>query len=404
MMGKTLRGIDPESGKTLEIRVRGGNIEAIDMIGSSGKPGLDRGLGQRHGQEQGLPFLSHGFFDIQVNGYKGSDYSAEDLDAGHILSIIGSLASSGTTQHLATIVTRPRGRIVENLRIIARARRESPMIRAAIAGIHLEGPFISAEEGPRGAHDLSCIRDPDFGEFLEWQDAAEDLIRIVTLAPEKKGALEFIRKLTERGVIAAIGHTAASPEQISEAVAAGCRLSTHLGNGSHATLPRLRNYVWEQMAADTLHASIIADSFHLPPAVVKTIARAKGMDRLILVSDVSQPGGTEPGLYRWGNLDVRVFDDGHVGLAGSGFLAGAGHLLDWDIPHFMRFTGASLSEAIRLCTRNPAEFLRPGVLSGKIEIGRSANIVLFHFNEGDERLRIESVLIEGEEAARSFQP
>ena len=399
MMAKTLRGIDPESGNTLEIRVRGGSIETIDSSAGSGPAG-----GRRQGQGQGLPFLSHGFFDIQVNGYRGSDYSADDLNAGHIQRIIQSLASSGTTQHLATIVTRPRGRIVENLRIIARARRESPMIREAIAGIHLEGPFISAEEGPRGAHDLACIRDPDFGEFLEWQEAAEGLIRIVTLAPEKKGALEFIRNLTERGVIAAIGHTAAPPELISEAVAAGCRLSTHLGNGSHATLPRLRNYVWEQMAADILHASIISDSFHLPPAVVKTIARTKGMERLILVSDVSQPGGYEPGLYRWGTLDVRVFDDGHIGLSGSSFLAGAGHLLDWDIPHFMRYTGASLSETIRLCTRNPAEFLCTGGLSGKIQAGGSANIVLFHFNEGDERLRIESTFIGGEEAARSFQP
>ena len=402
MTAKTLRGIDPDSGNTLEIRVRDGTIEAIETIDLGAV--REQGQSRRHRQALDLPYISHGFFDIQVNGYKGSDYSADNLDAGQIQRIIRSLASSGTTQHLATIVTRPRGRIVENLRIIAKARRDSPMIREAIAGIHLEGPFISAEDGPRGAHDLSCIRDPDFGEFLEWQEAAEDLIRIVTLAPEKKGALEFIRKLTERGVIAAIGHTAAPPELIQEAVAAGCRLSTHLGNGSHATLPRLRNYVWEQMAADSLHASIIADSFHLPPAVVKTIARAKGMDRLILVSDVSQPGGYEPGLYRWGTLDVRVFDDGHIGLSGSSFLAGAGHLLDWDIPHFMRFTGASLSEVIQLCTRNPAEFLRTGGLSGKIHAGESANVVLFHFNEGDERLRIESALIGGEEAAKSFQP
>jgi N-acetylglucosamine-6-phosphate deacetylase len=205
-------------------------------------------------------------------------------------------------------------------------------------------------------------------------------------------------------VIAAIGHTAAPPELIPEAVAAGCRLSTHLGNGSHASLPRLRNYVWEQLAADGLRASVIADGFHLPPAVVKTIARAKGMDRLILVSDVSQPGGYEPGLYRWGNLDVRVFDDGHIGLSGSSFLAGAGHLLDWDIPHFMRFTGASLSEAIRLCTINPVEFLSPVGLSGILRAGESANIVLFHFNEGDERLRVESALIGGEEAARPSRP
>ena len=398
MMMNALRGIDPASGRMLEIRLQNGTIEAIDEIGPNA------GSGPSRGQEQGLPYLSHGFFDIQVNGYNGSDYSAEDLDAGHIQRIMQSLAAAGTTQHLATIVTRPRGRIVENLRIIARSRRESQRIQAAISGIHLEGPFISAEEGPRGAHDLASIRDPDFDEFLEWQEAAEGLIRIVTLAPEKKGALEFIQKLTAAGVIAAIGHTAAPSELISEAVAAGCRLSTHLGNGSHATLPRLRNYVWEQLAADSLYASIISDSFHLPPAVVKTIARAKGMDRLILVSDVSQPGGYKPGLYRWGALEVRVFDDGHVGLSGSSFLAGAGHLLDWDIPHFMRFTGASLSETIRLCTRNPAGFIPASGLSGILRVGENANIVLFRYGEDDERLRIASTFIEGEEVFKSSQP
>ncbi|PKL06387.1 MAG: N-acetylglucosamine-6-phosphate deacetylase [Spirochaetae bacterium HGW-Spirochaetae-9] len=397
-MMNALRGIDPASGRMLEIRLQNGTIEAIDEIGPNA------GSGPSRGQEQGLPYLSHGFFDIQVNGYNGSDYSAEDLDAGHIQRIMQSLAAAGTTQHLATIVTRPRGRIVENLRIIARSRRESQRIQAAISGIHLEGPFISAEEGPRGAHDLASIRDPDFDEFLEWQEAAEGLIRIVTLAPEKKGALEFIQKLTAAGVIAAIGHTAAPSELISEAVAAGCRLSTHLGNGSHATLPRLRNYVWEQLAADSLYASIISDSFHLPPAVVKTIARAKGMDRLILVSDVSQPGGYKPGLYRWGALEVRVFDDGHVGLSGSSFLAGAGHLLDWDIPHFMRFTGASLSETIRLCTRNPAGFIPASGLSGILRVGENANIVLFRYGEDDERLRIASTFIEGEEVFKSSQP
>ncbi len=402
MMADALRGIDPSSGRTLEIRLHNGTIEAINDCGPNAMP--EGGQCSEQRRPDALPYLCHGFFDIQVNGYRGSDYSEEGLDASQILSIVQSLAAAGTTQHLATIVTRPRRLIVENLRTIARARRESPRIRAAISGIHIEGPFISAEEGPRGAHDPASIRDPDFDEFLEWQDAADGLIRIVTLAPEKKGALECIRKLAAAGVIAAIGHTAASPEQISEAVAAGCRLSTHLGNGSHATLPRLKNYVWEQMAADSLHASIISDSFHLPPAVVKTIARAKGLDRLILVSDVSRPGSCKPGLYRWGSLEVRVFDDGHVGLSDSNYLAGAGHLLDWDIPHFMRFTGSSLGETIRLCTRNPAAFVPSSSLSGMLRAGEQANIVLFYYGGDEERLRIASTFIEGEEVFRSSQP
>ncbi len=397
------RGINPESGTATEVLIEQGRIASIGQIEAKG---LD------------LPYISRGFLDMQVNGYKGSDYSLDDLDRRHIESIIRSLAASGTTQHVPTIVTSPRDRIVRNLKTITEARRESSLIAAAIVGIHIEGPYISGEDGPRGAHDPNYVRDPDFGEFIEWQDAADGLIRIVTLAPERKGAMDFIEKVVKAGVIAAIGHTAASPETIREAVSAGCTLSTHLGNGSHASVPRLKNYIWEQMAADGLKAGIISDGFHLPAAVVKVLVRAKGMDRLILVSDVAYLGGCPAGLYKWGNLDVEVFADGHIGLPGTTFLAGAAHLLDWDIPAFMRFAGATLGEAIRLCTVNPAILLSrdtpataPSAASsvapafaaaadatpGRLAVGSPADIVLFRQGKDEKRLTILKTLIHGKE-------
>src|SRR5262249_48229077 len=120
-------------------------------------------------------------------------------------------------------------------------------------------------------------------EFQRWQEAAEGLIRLVTLAPERQGALEFIEKLAEAGIVAALGHTGADPETIRDAVQAGATLSTHLGNGAHNMLRRHPNYLWEQLAEDRLMASIIADGHHLPASVVKCMARVKGADRLILV-------------------------------------------------------------------------------------------------------------------------
>jgi len=375
-------GIDPESGKSIELIVENGRIVAIE---------------EKISQSEDLPFISHGFLDMQVNGYNGSDYSLDDLDRRHIDRIIKSLAASGTTQHVPTIVTRAKEQILKNLRMITRSRHESSLIDSAIAGIHIEGPFISGEDGPRGAHDLRYVRDPNFEEFLEWQDAAEGLVKIVTIAPEREGALEFIEKVVKTGVIAAIGHSAASPERIREAIAAGCTLSTHLGNGSHASVPRLRNYIWEQMAADRLAAGIIADGFHLPESVIKVMARAKGLNNLILVSDVALIGGYPRGVYRWGNLDVEVFEDGHIGLPGTTFLAGAAHLLDWDIPTFMRFTGATLGDTIRLCTVNPARILSRIASAGRLTPNSPANIVLFRFEKGDKRLKVEKTLINGEE-------
>jgi N-acetylglucosamine-6-phosphate deacetylase len=128
---------------------------------------------------------------------------------------------------------------------------------------------------------------------------------------------------------------------------------------------------------------------------MKVVARAKGLSRLILVSDVALLGGYPPGIYTWGNLKVEVFHDGHIGLPGTTFLAGAAHLLDWDIPSFIRATKASLAETLRLCTDNPAKLLGLSGARSKLEIGSEANLVLFEFEKDAARLKILTTLIDG---------
>jgi N-acetylglucosamine-6-phosphate deacetylase len=381
-MAMRLRGVSVFSGKPIEVEVSGEVIRAV------------RHLAQ---PAAGLPLLSPGFLDMQVNGFRGADYSLEDLGEEQVRVIVAALAEAGTTQHVPTIVSVPQERLVRNIRTIARLARESAEVRLAVAGIHVEGPYISTEDGPRGAHDARFVREPDFAEFEQWQEAAEGLLRIVTVAPERRGALAFIEKVAAAGVTVAIGHTGAAPELVQEAVAAGARLSTHIGNGSYTQVPRLRNYIWEQLAADELTAGIIADGFHLPPSVVKVFTRAKGLERLVLVSDVALLGGCEPGVHKWGNLDVEVFPDGHLGLPGTTILAGAGHLLDWDLAHYVTFTGLSLGEAIRLCTANPARVLGLPESCGRLEPGAPANLVLLRFQPGDERLRVERTVCGGRE-------
>jgi N-acetylglucosamine-6-phosphate deacetylase len=346
------------------------------------------------------PYLSAGFFDIQVNGFAGNDYSAPDLETRHVLSMVAHLAASGTTQHLPTIVTSPNDRMLRNLRVIAAAVQSSPAAAAAIPGIHLEGPAISSEDGPRGAHDSAFVRDPSLEEFEQWQEAAGGRIRLVTLAPERKGALEFIQAVSARNVVVGIGHSAASPERIREAAAAGARFSTHLGNGCHGMLPRLRNHIWEQLADDRLCAGLIADGHHLPPAVVKVMWRAKGPRRTVLASDAATMGGREPGMYQWGSVEVEVHGDGHLGLAGTEYLAGAGHLLDRCIAQFIRAAGASLSEAVRLCTVNPAALLGAALAADQaadsFRPGAPADVAQFDWSEGSERLKVRTTLLRGE--------
>jgi N-acetylglucosamine-6-phosphate deacetylase len=344
---------------------------------------------------QDAPYISPGFIDLQVNGCAGSDYSSKDFAAEDLQRIVSLLAASGTARHVPTIITNTQRRIVKNLQTLMRVLENTPDLSAAVAGIHIEGPYISSEDGPRGAHDVKFVRDPSFSEFEEWQEAAGRRIRIVTVAPEKKGALDFIAKVSQRGVVVAIGHTAAAPERIREAVAAGATMSTHLGNASHSRLPRLQNYLWEQLADDRLYASIIADGFHLPASVLKVFARSKGLDRLVLVSDIAVAGGRAPGRYTWGDIEVEVHSDGHISLAGTEFLAGAGHMLDRDIAQFVRYTGIDLSAAVALCTINAARILREDAYPRDLEKGMPADLTLFHYRRGDEHLDIEQTILRG---------
>jgi N-acetylglucosamine-6-phosphate deacetylase len=366
------QGISVFTREPVDVEVRGEHIERVTPSK----------------RKEHLPNISPGFLDIQVNGYMGSDYSLEDLSEEQVAKIIFHLNRSGTTQHVPTIITTPHNRILRNLKVITKAIQSSRDIACAISGIHIEGPFISPADGPRGAHNAAYVHPPDLNEFRQWQEAAEGRITTVTLAPEWEGALEFIQEITSMGVTAAIGHTAAPPDRIRAAVEAGARLSTHLGNASHPMIPRLRNYLWEQLAEDRLMAGIICDGFHLPKSVVQVFTRAKGLDHLILVSDAAYLGGLKPGLYQWNDVEVQVFDDGHLGLPGTESLAGAAHLLDWDIPRFMEFTGYSLGETIPLCSRNPGRIQGTPDNYGRLEPGAPANLVMFDYGPGMDRLKV----------------
>ena len=374
-------GIECFSNQAIEIEVAGTRISAIRHLST----------------RQDLPILAPGFFDIQINGYTGHDYTGPDLSAAAVEKIVRGVALSGTTRHLATIITAPRERIAKNCGAIAAAVRKNRLVRSAVPGIHIEGPYIASEDGPRGAHDLKHVRKPDFDEFSEWQDRAEGLVKLVTVAPELEGALDFIEKISAEGVVAAIGHTGASPERIRDAVKAGARLSTHLGNGSHRLVPRLKNYLWEQLSADELNASIIADGFHLPDPVLKAFDRAKQRERLVLISDVNYLAGHAPGILNWGDIKVEIHPDGHMSLAGTEFLAGAGHLLDRCLAQYLRAVGCPLAEAVCLCTRNPARLLGLPENTHRLAAGSPAHFVLFRLESGRPALKIETCVIEGEE-------
>ncbi|NQT57874.1 MAG: N-acetylglucosamine-6-phosphate deacetylase [Bacteroidetes bacterium] len=334
-----------------------------------------------------------GFLDIQVNGCCGIDYSSELLEVKDILTVVKTLAKRGTTRHLPTIVTNSHDRVSTNLKCIAEALSQLPLLQEAIPGIHLEGPYISSEVGPRGAHNPEYIRDPNFEELTAWQEASRGAIRMITLAPERKGALDFIEQCSGQGILVAIGHTAADPGLIREAVAAGARLSTHLGNGSHSKLPRLENYLWEQLAADELYASIICDGFHTPPSFIKTVFRTKPTKKIILISDVTALAGKPPGFYDWGSMQVKVEESGRIGLVGTPFLAGAGHDLYHGIHYLQSCLGYDLRSLVEMCTINPAEMLKLPRISPEPRLGGFANLSLCRWDKNSNLLEFKTVVL-----------
>lgn len=339
-----------------------------------------------------LDYIAPGFFDIQINGYAGKDYSS-DLSSDDILYLVERIVKSGTTKHLATIITNSEKQIMNSIKAIVQARKDHPLVEKAIVGLHIEGPFISPEEGARGVHDPQHIRPCDYEEFLRWQEAAEGLIHIVTISPEDDNALSFTKKVSASGVVVSIGHTNVSPEQIELAVEAGATLSTHLGNGSAALLPRLKNFIWKQLSDTNLKASIIADGFHLPPYVLDSFTRTKGKENIILISDAAALAGSPPGLYQWGDMTVEVFADGHMGLAGTTNLAGASLLLDTCVAHLSEVSSFSLADCVACATVNPHAFLGESVWSDIPAVGDEANFILFSYTKGEGKLQVKRTTI-----------
>ena len=204
----------------------------------------------------------------------------------------------------------------------------------------------------------------------------------MTLAPELAGAIPMIERLTRSGVIVAIGHTAATPQLIRAAIAAGARMSTHLGNGAHAVMARHPNYIWEQLAADELWASFIADGHHLSDSVLKCMLRMKSCASSILVSDASALAGSRPGLYKLGMDSFDVLPDRRVVIAGSKLLSGAAVFLDACVEHVLNRKLATLPDAIAMAAIRPRELLSLPVPA--MAAGQLADVVVFDWSPGGE--------------------
>ena len=289
-----------------------------------------------------------GFVDLQVNGFAGVDFNTPGQPPDGISGAVRAMRATGVTLCLPTLITSSFETFAACARALVAARE------AAVRGLHMEGPYISPLDGPRGAHPVGHVLPASVDDFARRQDAAEGCIVLVTLAPEAPGALALIEHLVGRGVRVGLGHTAATSALIEDAVRAGATLSTHLGNGCATTFDRHENPIWAQLAADGLSASFVADGIHLPPAVLKAMVRAKGAGRSLLVTDAMAAAAAPPGRFRLGELDVERDADGRVGLPGTEHLAGSALTMDRAVANTARFADMTIDEVLPLATTQPA--------------------------------------------------
>ena len=364
--------------------------ELIQVEAEQGFTAVDPLLGADANQP--LPWLAPGFIDLQVNGFAGVDYCAPTSTVEEIGRSIRAQYATGVTRLLPTVITGSHDVMAGALRRLAEAKEQLPEGESMV-GYHVEGPHISAEDGPRGAHPLAAVRPPDTDEFERLNEAARGDIKLITISPEWPQAPRYIEYIVRQGIVASIGHTKADSQQIADAVSAGATMSTHLGNGAHAMMARHPNYIWDQLADDRLTASFIADGIHLGRAFLKAALRAKGLERSVLVTDAVMPALCPAGDYRLGEVDVTLHrspdgDVDRVTLRGGTRLAGSALRMDRGIEKLMQLAGLNLAQAVTLATSNAA---RAGRIAGRlrgISPGDKADLVEFTHDPQRQTIRV----------------
>ncbi len=267
--------------------------------------------------------MSVSLFDIQTNGFAGTDFQSADFSPEAVRHAVDALAKHETLRFFPTFITDTLERLEAKFARFEDIRKNDAVVREAACGYHLEGPWLSCEPGFHGAHNPKYMGPPDYAAFQRLQAAAGGNIKLLTVAPEWPGSADFIRKVVADGVAVSLGHTDADDAAIDAAIAAGARFCTHLGNGVPAMMHRHDNVIQRLLARDELIAFFIPDGIHIPPSALKNFFRAKPDGRVLFTTDCMSAAGAPDGTYRIGEVEVCVGFDrvvrqpGGQGFAGS---------------------------------------------------------------------------------------
>ena len=349
----------------------------------------------------GGKYLSPGFIDIHLHGGGGADVMDATEEA--IEKISSSHAKGGATSIVPTTTSAPMDDIIRAIEIIELAKKRT-LPGAQVLGAHIEGPYFSMEQ--KGAQNPKFIKNPEPEEYLKLLDKYDCILRI-SAAPELKGGLELGRELRRRGIIASIGHTNATYQDILAAIEAGYTHVTHIYSGMSGVRRvngyRLSGVIESTLLLDELTTEIIADGHHLPPSLMRLVVKAKGLDKVSLVTDATRAAGLGPGRYSVGGLETIVEDEVTEGfeiptekgnyvvkLLTREAFAGSAALMNRCVRNMVKLVGLSIQDAVKMASVNPAKLIGVDDRKGSLTKGKDADLVIF-----DEQVNVMMTVVGG---------
>ena len=313
-----------------------------------------------------------GFIDEHIHGAGGSD--AMDGNTKDLAIIAETVAKEGTTSFLATTMTQSKENILKAMRAVKEYREAAGEQGARIAGVHLEGPFIAAAH--KGAQPLEYVAAPDSKTFEEYNAACGNAIKIITLAPETDGALDFIRHIVAQGTVVSIGHTGAKYAEVKAAMEAGATNVTHTYNAQSPLHHREIGVVGSALLLEDLYCELICDTIHVSVPAMQLLVKNKRADKLALITDAMRAKGLADGVSELGGQTVYV-KGGEARLA-DGTLAGSVLRMNRALQNMVEKVGVPLTQAVDYCTINPARTLKMENEAGSIAEGKRADFAVLN--------------------------
>jgi N-acetylglucosamine-6-phosphate deacetylase len=304
---------------------------------------------------------TQGLTDLQVNGYAGIDFNDAALTAQALDHALSAMAAANVTTCLPTLITADEATLTARLSALDTAVAQSRFGPDMVPGFHLEGPFLNPAPGYAGCHPPGAMIQPDPALLERLTRTLRRPILLLTLAPERENALPLIAWARSKGMVVAMGHTAADLATTRKAAQAGVTLSTHLGNALPQPQLKFLNPLMAQLAQDSLHASFIADGIHIPPEALKVFLRAKAPHRCILVTDATAAAAAPPGLYQFASMTIEHTPDGSVRLPNAATLAGSALCLDQAVRNLVAWHLADAATALAMASTHPNALLGPAL-------------------------------------------